>query len=190
MSESKRENLLLVLIAIFLTNIFSVLFQINLTLAILFNLICVSIFLIIYIFEYPLRKQLVIRFRNPLKRVIIDLELYHKIKEDPKLEKKVINKLYKNFKLSELLEGPFRITTMDSIQKSFFKFQKEGENPLITIYFWKSSSNSPYQFQISSKRYNTSYESIKMSNPDQDPEIKRDNLKKLIVILREFLELK
>lgn len=192
MPESKLENLLLVLLAIFLTNIFSALFQINLLITILFNLICVSIFLVIYFFGYFLRKKLVIKLRNPLKRIISELELYDKIKDDLKLEKKVLNRLYKDCKSSELLEGPFIILSMDSKYKSFFKFQKEGGSPLITIYFWKSSGDKPYQFQIYTPRSPSPYNSKKMNNPSRKAETiqkQKSELNKCIGILREFLEL-
>ena len=146
MPESKLENLLLVLIAIFLTNIFSALFQINLSMTIIFNLICVSFFLILYFFGYILRNKIVIKIRNPIKRIINDLEQYEKIREDLKLEKKVINRLYKNFKLCLLLGGRFIISSGGNKEKTFFNFKKEGGNKMCQIYFWKLSNNKPYQF--------------------------------------------
>jgi hypothetical protein len=84
MSESKIENLLLVLIAIFLTNIFSALFQISLSLTIIFNLICVSVFLTLYFFGYILRNKIIIKIKNPLERIINDLEEYEKNRDDLK----------------------------------------------------------------------------------------------------------
>jgi hypothetical protein len=84
MSESKIENLLLVLIAIFLTNIFSALFQISLSLTIIFNLICVSVFLTFYFFGYILRNKIIIKIKNPLERIINDLEEYEKNRDDLK----------------------------------------------------------------------------------------------------------
>lgn len=86
MAESKLEKLILVLIAIVLTNIFSALFQINLFITIIFNLVFLAILLVTYFFGYFFRKKIVIKFRNPLKRIITDLELYDNIKENTKLE--------------------------------------------------------------------------------------------------------
>lgn len=189
MPESKLEKLLFVLIAIFLTNIFSALFQINLTLTILFNLICVSIFLILYFFGYVLRNKILIMIKNPIKRIINDLEEYEKNREDLELEKKIINRLYKNFELCLLLGGQFIISTGGNNEKTFFNFKKGGGSMIFQIYFWKLSNNKPYQFQMNNLRDNAMYSSIKMIRPDQKPEVRREKLKKCLDILGEFLEL-
>jgi len=189
MPESKLEKLFFVLIAIFLTNIFSALFQINLTLTIMFNLIWVSIFLILYFFGYILRNKILITIKNPIKRIINDLEKYEKNREDLELEKKIVDRLYKNFELCLLLGGQFIISTGGNNEKTFFNFKKGGGNMIFQSYFWKLSNNKPYQFQMNNLRDNAMYSSIKISSPDQKPEVRREKLKKCLDILGEFLEL-
>lgn len=189
MPESKLEKLLFVLIAIFLTNIFSALFQINLTLTIIFNLICVSIFLILYFLGYILRNKILITIKNPIKRIINDLEEYEKNREDIELERKIINRLYKNFKLCLVLGGEFIINSGGNNEKTFFNFKKAAGSMIFQGYFWKLSNNKPYQFQMNNKRDNAMYSSKKMSPPDQKPEVRREKLQKCLNILREFLEL-
>ena len=94
-----------------------------------------------------------------------------------------------NFKLCLLLGGRFIISSGGNKEKTFFNFKKEGGNKMCQIYFWKLSNNKPYQFQINNLRDNALYGSIKMSPPDQTPEVRREKLKKCLNILGEFLEL-
>jgi hypothetical protein len=96
--------------------------------------------------------------------------------------------LYKNFKLCLLLGGDFIISSGGNKEKTFFNFKKGGESMIFQSYFWKLSNSKPYQFYINNKRDNAMYHSKKMSPVDQKPEVRKENLRKCINILKEFLE--
>lgn len=126
--------------------------------------------------------------KNSLKRIISDLELYDKNRENLDSEKKILNRLYKNFELSKMLNGQFIISSGGNNEKTFFNFKKEGGKLLYQAYFWKLSNNKPYQFQINNLRDKGLYSSKKMVPPDKTPETRRDNLNKCIKVLEEFCE--
>ncbi|MFW9970996.1 MAG: hypothetical protein ACFFDF_12450 [Candidatus Odinarchaeota archaeon] len=185
MKESKAQNIILVLIAIFGTGFLSGLFQDNIFITI-FYLIGFLVSLTIYFFGYPLRKKLVNNFINPLKKVINDLDLVDKVKEDPKKHRKIINRLYKHLKLAVFLDGSLKVLPSNSPTKPSFTFRKEGEEPLLTIYFFILSSDQPYQFYTSGKKENY-YSHLERQSPDRTHKENREILERLIVNLKGFI---
>ncbi|MFW9968742.1 MAG: hypothetical protein ACFFDF_00990 [Candidatus Odinarchaeota archaeon] len=185
MIESKAQNIILVLIAIFGTGFLSGLFQDNIFMTI-FYLIGFLVSLVIYFFGYPLRKKVVNKFLNPLKRVIRDLELFDKVKEDPKQQRRIMNRLYKHLKLTVFLGGSLRVIASNSPTKPSFTFQKEGEKPLLTIYFFILSGDQPYQFYTSGPKENY-YSHLERQGPSRTSKENTEILERLIETLKQFI---
>jgi len=185
MAESKTKTILIMFMSIFGTLFLSGLFQNNIFIT-SFYLIGFLISLAIYYLEYSIRRIFVQRFRNPLNLVIEDLKQFDRIKEDPKLKRKTIMRLYRHLKLTEFIEGSFKVIPSNSPIKPSFKFQEEGEESLLTIQFFILSGDQPYQFQLSGKNENY-YSNLTKQAPSLAPEDNTKNLERLIVLIKECI---
>ena len=151
MTESKTEKLTIVLIAFsinaIITSIVSLFFQ-DVVLQVVVFSIGLFILLIVYFFGKNIRIKLILKFRNPLKKIIEILQKHEKTKLDYEKEMKLVKDLYKSCTFCQHLKENYIPEITFNTNPFKIVFGKMGEPRKCRIFLYKNYQNKPIKFQV------------------------------------------